>query len=331
MQDSQVISTIKKVLPAVVSVVIAKHLEDVKTPKVPDEFVDAHGMVKVGSGSGFVVSEDGVILTNKHVVGDAEAEYAVGTNDGATYPAEVLSRDPINDVAILKIAAKGVPTIPLGDSAKLELGESVIAIGNALGLFKNTVSLGIVSGLSRAISAQENPKGTFREMRGLIQTDAAINPGNSGGPLVDLEGKAVGVNVAIVFGAQNINFAIPINAARRDLEDVKKYGRVRRPHLGIRYLLVDNDLEEKLGLAAPYGALIAREAPHDYAIVPGSPADKAGLKENDIILEIDGKKVDLDHAIQDLLENLEVGKEVELLVQRGKEQFKVKMALAERK
>jgi serine protease Do len=168
-------------------------------------------------------------------------------------------------------------------------------------------------------------------MRGLIQTDAAINPGNSGGPLVDLSGLAVGINAAIVFGAQNIGFAIPINAARRDLDDIKKYGRIRRPLLGIRYMMVDDNLKEKMKLPVNYGALIIGESQHDRGVIPGSPAEKAGVREKDIILEFNSKKLDVDHPVQDFLENMNVGDKVELLVLRKNKQLKVKLALVERK
>lgn len=336
-------------MPAVVSIAIAKHLEDLEkeipkelypflpgTPDgkkldIPPELVDKRGMVQIGGGSGFIVDKTGVILTNKHVIADSKAEYTVILNDGRKFPAEVLSRDPINDVAIIKIPADNLSFLKLGDATTLELGESVIAIGNALGIFKNTVSLGIVSGLSRSISAQAEPDAPPQEMRGLIQTDAAINPGNSGGPLVDLDGLVIGVNAAIVFGAQNIGFAIPVNAARRDLDDIKKYGRIRRPLLGVRYMMVDDNMRDKMNLPVNYGALVIAESQNDHGVVPGSPAEKAGLKEKDIILEFNAKKLDKEHPIQDFLENMDVGDSAELLVLRGDKQFKIKLALVERK
>ncbi len=350
MDDKKVIKTIKRVMPAVVSIAIAKHLADLEKEvpkdlypflpsgpngeklKVPDGMVDKRGMVQIGGGSGFIVEPDGLIMTNKHVISDAKAEYTVILNDGRRFSAEVLSRDPINDVAIIKIKADGLPCLALGDATKLQLGQSLIAIGNALGVFKNTVSLGIVSGLSRSIVAQaEEPDCSAQEMRGLIQTDAAINPGNSGGPLVDEDGKVIGVNAAIVSGAQSIGFAIPVNAARRDLADIKKFGRIRRPLLGLRYLMIDDDMKDTMKLSVNYGALVVRESEHDYAVVPESPAEKAGMKEKDIVLELNGKKLDKDHPIQDFLEDMNVGDVVELLVLRDGGQSKVKVALTERK
>ncbi|MDP2598953.1 MAG: trypsin-like peptidase domain-containing protein [Candidatus Liptonbacteria bacterium] len=347
--DTKITATIKKVMPAVVSIAIAKHLEDLEKEipkdlypflpggpdgqklKIPDNLIDKRGMVEIGGGSGFVVDPNGIILTNKHVISDTNAEYTVIMNSGLRFPAQILSRDPINDVAILKINAVKLPFVKLGDATKLELGESVIAIGNALGIFKNTVSLGIVSGLSRSISAQADPNAPPQEMRGLIQTDAAINPGNSGGPLVDLNGLAIGVNAAIVFGAQNIGFAIPANAARRDLDDIKKYGRIRRPLLGLRYMMVDENMKDKMGLPVSYGAFVIGEGQNDPGVIPGSPAEKAGLREKDLVLEFNSKRLDREHPIQDFLETMNVGEDVELLVMREGNKFKSTMTLAERK
>ncbi|MBI2623440.1 MAG: trypsin-like peptidase domain-containing protein [Candidatus Liptonbacteria bacterium] len=360
MPKSKVVETIKKTLPAVVSIVISKNLADLEKEipqelypflpsnpegrhlNVPESLIDKRGMVQIGGGSGFIVEPEGVILTNKHVISDPKAEYTVVLSSGAKYPARVLSRDPVNDVAVIKIVPlaagpRGIaekvrlPTIALGDAARVELGVEVLAIGNALGLFKNTVSLGIVSGLARSIAAQEEPDAAPQELRGLIQTDAAINPGNSGGPLVTLDGKTIGINTAIVFGAQNIGFAIPINAARRDLHDLKTYGRIRKPLLGVRYLIVDENLQGKMNLPVSYGALIVPNATKETAIVPDSPAAKAGLKEMDIILECNATKVDHEHAIQDFLEKLDVGSTLDLLVLRGNKRLNVKVTLAERK
>jgi S1-C subfamily serine protease len=343
MDEKYVIRTIKKVMPAVVSIAIAKTLADVEDeikksvpkeltpPAIPDAMVDGNGMVQVGGGSGFIVDAKGLILTNKHVVSDARAEYTVILDDGGHFPAKILSRDPINDVAILKITAdKKLPTLALGDATRLELGQSVIAIGNALGVFKNTVSLGIVSGLSRSVAAQSEPGATPQEMRGLIQTDAAINPGNSGGPLVDRKGRVVGVNAAIISGAQSISFAIPVNAARRDIADIRKYGRIRRPLLGLRYLMIDDDLAQKMKLPVKYGALVYRETQQDYAVVPGSPAERAGIREKDIVLAIGPKKLERDHPIQDFLENMDVGDHLELSILREGKVIAANVTLAER-
>ncbi|MBI2024901.1 MAG: trypsin-like peptidase domain-containing protein [Candidatus Harrisonbacteria bacterium] len=347
MEKSPIIKTIKKVMPAVVSIVISKSLEAIEKEippdllpfmpfgqphlNIPESEIDSRGMVKIGGGSGFIVNSNGTILTNKHVVIDPRAEYTVVTNDEKKYKAEVLARDPVDDVAILKIDAGNLPTVELGDSSGVELGQSVVAIGNALGLFKNTVSAGIISGLARSIRAATVPMAPTQELRGLIQTDAAINPGNSGGPLVDLDGKAIGINAAIVFGAQNLGFAIPISYAERDLSDLKKFGRIKRPLLGLRYVTIDEDIKGKMKLPVDYGAMVVGQKPHNEGVVKDSPADKAGLKEKDIVLECDGNKITVNKTIQDVLEEKEAGDALDLKVLRGKKTLNLKVVLSERK
>src|SRR3989344_4595458 len=347
--ERKIIAVIKRAMPAVVSVIIEKKLQDLqkemphelysflpgkehgqKFPtKLPKFLADSDGMVTVGNGSGFIVQSGGLILTNRHVVSDKNAQYVVILNDGRKLPAEILSRDPINDIAILKIKASKLPTLKLGNAARLELGQSVIAIGNALGLFRNTVSVGIISGLSRSISAKEDDKSPSQELRGLIQTDAAINVGNSGGPLVDLNGRVVGINAAIISGAQSIGFAIPVKAAERDLADLRKFGRIRTAYLGLRYIVLEEHMQIKMKTPVAYGAYVISESPHDPGVTPGSPAAEARLKDKDIVLEFSGKKVDTDHPIQDYLENKEPGDEAELLVLREGHRFRVKVILAE--
>jgi serine protease Do len=350
-EEKQIIQTIKKLLPAVVSIAIAKHLEDLEREaphelyslmpghhkpkktggfKIPKFMVDHDGMVDVGGGSGFIVEEDGVILTNKHVISDPRARYTVILSDGTKYPATVVSRDPINDVAILKIAGTGLPTVTLCEHPALELGASVIAIGNALGLFRNTVSVGIISGLSRSVTAREEPESAPQELRGLIQTDAAINPGNSGGPLVNLAGEAIGINAAIIFGAENISFAIPIQAARRDLSDLKAYGHIKRPYLGVRYLLIDERIKDQMHLPVGYGAIVINESPHDPGISPKGPADRAGIQVGDIILEIDGAKISPEYSIQDFLDERSVNEKVAIVMMRKGKTMNVSATLGER-
>lgn len=341
--------TIRGAAASIVTIVISKNAKAVRkdlsaemlamppeaglrlAPDIPPEAIDAHGMVKIGSGSGFVVDSSGIILTNKHVIADTAAEYEVVMNDDTKYDAEVLARDPIDDIAILKIAAVGLPSLTLGDSDAIELGQPVLAIGNALGIFKNTVSSGIVSGLARSIQAMPDAKSGAQEMRGLIQTDTAINPGNSGGPLFNTKSQVIGINAAIVFGAQNLSFSIPVNAAKRDLADIKKHGRIRRPLLGLRYVIVSDTLQEKKHLPVAYGVLIASQGAHAPGVIPGSPAEKAGLKENDIVLECDGEKIENGKTPQDFLETMEVGDVLKLLMLRNGKTFTAHATLAERK
>lgn len=345
--EQKTIDAVKKVEPAVVSIVISKLMPQIRQSGVqglnpfglPGQGFDGVPTgplekVRVGGGSGFIVHPDGLILTNKHVVFDPNAEYLVVTNDSKEYPARVLSRDPINDVAVVKIDGNGkLPTVRLGNSNKLELGQTVIAIGNALGLFSNTVSKGIVSGLGRKISASMGgPEGMTESLRDVIQTDVSINQGNSGGPLVDLNGEVVGINTAIIFGAQNIGFALPINWAKADLEDIIKHGRIIRPFIGLRYAILNDRLQKTYGLATNYGALVIKDhIPGSQAVVAASPADKAGIKENDIILEINGEQINDKNEVADVIQRMKVGDEVEFTVLRGDKSMKLRAVLEERK
>lgn len=354
-EEQLTISAVKKITPSVVNIVVSKSLPKVKEmaygqmlsphllPALPDPLgdspVDPNEKVKIGGGSGFVVDPNGIILTNKHVVIDPEAEYTVTTFDEQEHFAKVLTRDPINDVAILKIEAKNLPVVKLAYD-HVEPGQTVIAIGNALGLFSNTVSKGIISGLARKISAAmgngEGLDGTppqVEELRGVIQTDVAINQGNSGGPLINLAGEVVGINTAVIFGAQNIGFAIPIQWARNDLNDLIKYGRIIRPYIGLRYVMLNKEIQKKYSLPVDYGALILKDYhfPNNHAVVKGSPADKAGIKEHDIILELNGQKLDEKKDLADLVQLLNAGDEIELSYMRKDKTHKAKTTLEERK
>ena len=347
--DKLAIEAVKKVAPSVVSIVISKYLPKIKgiygMPGLPFGNPFMFGLpgqgnveggekekISVGGGSGFIVHPDGLVLTNKHVVFDQEAEYTVITTDLEEYPAKVLSRDPINDIAVLKINIKGLPSIRLGNSGKLELGQTVIAIGNALGMFSNTVSKGIISGLSRSISAALGTGGEMEHLRGVLQTDVAINQGNSGGPLINLDGDVIGINTAIIAGAQNIGFSIPINWAKQDLEDIIKHGRIIKPFIGLNYVMLDKKLQKQYSLPIGSGALVVRDhLPDSVAVVPGSPADKAGVHENDIIVELNGEKILENMDLRDLLQKYTVGSEIEFAVLRKDQQLKLKATLEERK
>ena len=322
--EDKIISIVEKAMPAVVSIMVGKEYETLLREK-PYELMVPHGdhldlplpeeelphtpggKVRVGGGSGVIIDSGGLVLTNKHVVHDKEAEYIVTTPTEDTYTAKVLAKDPLNDVAILKIEAQALSTIDLGDSDKVRLGQTVLAVGTALGEFQNTVSCGIVSGLSRFITAFTDMEGHSERLRGLIQTDAAINPGNSGGPLVNIDGEVIGINSAVVFGAQNIGFAIPINKAKRDLAELKKYGRIRRPFLGIRYLMLNPAVKKRMRLGVDKGALVLREAQGRSAIVTGSAAEKAGIQEGDIILELNNMPIGDKTGIEDVLEKITIG------------------------
>ncbi len=341
MRKSPFVSIAKKVCPAVITIVISKDLpkiegfymmpfggNDFMLPKIKDGHTEP---TKIGGGSGFIISKDGLILTSRHVVEDQEADYTILVEPTKKYPAKVLARDPINDIAILKIEEKNLPYLELGDSNKLELGQEVIAIGNALGEFHDTVSAGIVSGLSRYIQATNEMTRQAERLRGLIQTDAAINPGNSGGPLVSMDGKVVGVNTAMVMGAQNIGFAIPINYAKKDLEEIKKFGKIKVPFLGVKYIILNKELAEKNKLPVDYGALVVREVLGERAVINGSGAEKCGLREFDIILEANKEKITTDNPFSEILQKCQIDQEIEMKVLREGKEIILRAKLDERK
>ncbi|TSC96368.1 MAG: protease [Parcubacteria group bacterium Athens1014_10] len=351
-EESSTIKAVKKISPSVVSIVITKDVTKYyQSPSSPedffnDDFFGGYGSPfrfytprveqktekeEVGWGSGFIISQDGMVLTNKHVVSDEEAEYTIVTNDGEKYKAEILAVDPTNDIAIIKVEAKNLIPVELGDSDKLQAGQTVVAIGNALGEYRNTVTQGVISGIGRTIVAGDT-LGRSETLENVIQTDAAINPGNSGGPLIDLNGKVIGINTAVSQSGQLIGFAIPVNEAKAVIENVKKYGRIVRPYLGVRYLIINEAIAKANNLSVNYGALIQRgQNAVDLAVIPGSPADKAGLLENDIILEVNGQKINEKRSLAKEISKYKPGDEIELkILSKGKEK-KVKAKLEERK
>ncbi|MCA9365885.1 trypsin-like peptidase domain-containing protein [Candidatus Kaiserbacteria bacterium] len=276
---------------------------------------------EIGGGTGFFVSADGYLITNKHVVDQEGVSYTVVANDGKSYDVVVVAKDPTLDVAILKVDADtDFPFLTFAPITELRLGEPVIAIGNALAEFPNSVSVGVVSGLSRDIEAGDGFR--FREsLEGVIQTDAAINRGNSGGPLLNLKGEVIGVNVAMAGNGENIGFALPSNVVSSVYESVAKHGEIIRPFLGVRYMQITKEIADKNNLDIDYGVLIVRgEERTDLAVIPGSPADKAGLEENDIILEVDGTKLDGTKSLSALLRTFNVGDKIKLkLMHDGEE------------
>ena len=283
---------------------------------------------EVGGGTGFIVSPDGLIVTNKHVVLDEEAEYTVLTNDGQKYPVSVLARDPLQDIAILKMDANNLPTVKLGNSDALQIGQTAIAIGNALGEFRNTVSVGVISGLLRSVTATG---GSFKEqLEKVIQTDAAINKGNSGGPLLNLYGQVIGVNTAMAQQAENIGFAIPVNKVKKDISDIKTYGKIVYPFLGIRYVPITKAIAEDNNLSVDYGVLIIKgEGGDEVAIALGSAAERAGLKEGDIILEFNGKKIDEKNTLAKLILKYKPGDAIALKILRNNQEMTLSAILGE--
>jgi S1-C subfamily serine protease len=327
--EEAIVKVVKDVSSSVVSVVATKDLpviEEYFINPFPQFFPDIQipqyrqkGTEKkqVSSGTGFFISKDGLLFTNRHVVEDTKADYSIVMNDGRKMEAKVLARDPFQDIAILKIEGKDFVPISLGDSDSVNVGQTVIAIGNALGEFRNTVSDGIISGLHRSVTAQGSLSGP-EELEELIQTTAAINPGNSGGPLLDLSGRVIGINVARAQNGENIGFALTINIAKRDISDAIEFGKIKYPYLGIRYKVIDNGIQLVSG---------PNEEP---AVETTGPAYKAGLKENDIIVEFGGVKISTQNTFAHLLSQHRVDDKVDLKILRDGKEMIVTVTLEER-
>lgn len=341
MEKSPIVEVAKRVCPAVITIVISRDLPKIEGfyffPFGEHQFIipqvekGKKEKTRIGGGSGFIISSEGYILTCNHVVEDPKADYTVILDPQHKYPAKILEKDPLIDIAILKIDQENLPYLELGDSTKIDLGETVVAIGNPLGEFEDTLSAGIISGLSRKITAYGGVPFKATSLRGLIQTDAAINPGNSGGPLINMEGKVIGINTAMVMGAQNIGFAIPINYAKRALEEVMRYGKIRRPFLGIRYVILNQEIAKANKLPIGFGALIVRESFGEPAVIKESAAEKAGLREYDIILEINGEKITEENPLTDVLQKYKIGDEISLKILREKKEITLKVKLEEKK
>jgi serine protease Do len=308
-ESSATIDVAKKVTPSVVSIIAS-------TKKIN---IFGYQDTTSGAGTGIIVSSEGLIMTNKHVV-DGASEFRVITSDSKEYEAKLVSVDPTsNDLAFIKMTnAKGLTAAELGDSSAVEIGQKVIAIGNALGQFQNTVTTGIISGKGRPVTATDSSGGNTETLQNLFQTDAAINPGNSGGPLVTVTGQVIGINTAIAGDAQNIGFAIPINEVKGPLASVLETGRIIVPYLGVRYLSITKEFAALNNLKSNSGALI-KGSGSNSAVVSGSPADKAGVKEGDIIVKIDGVSIDSNHSLQAIISNKKVGDNIKLdIIRDGK-------------
>lgn len=318
-EESVVINVAKKASPAVVTI------SAVSPQRRVLEFSPFGGFgVREEGGqqdlaTGFIAGADGLIVTNRHVVSNTQVQYKVVTKDNKEYPARNIYRDPVNDLALIKIDASGLSTIDFGDSDKLEVGQLVVAIGTALGDFRHTVTTGVISGLGRGITAGSVFEGYVERLDNVIQTDAAINPGNSGGPLLDSSGRVIGVNTAIAAGAQNVGFAIPINVVKETIDQFRKTGEFTRPFLGVRYFMISK--EAAVLNEIPQGAYV-RE------VVPGSPADAAGVKPGDVITKFGGEVVQgEDRALAVFINKHKVGDEVELEIWRGGETLKLSATL----
>jgi serine protease Do len=318
-QQTAVANVAKKVSPSVVSIV--------SSSSTVDPYTGQASMMKDGAGTGIIMTKEGLIMTNKHVVEGGQS-FNVYTNDNTEYKnAKVVATDPNNDIAFLKIEAKNLAPAELGDSDKVEVGQSVVAIGNALGQFQNTVTTGVISGKSRPITANGS-NGSSEALTNLFQTDAAINPGNSGGPLVDIEGRVIGINTAVAGNAENIGFAIPINDAKNVLNSVIKTGKIVRPYIGVRYITLNEEIAKANELGSSTGALVYGSG-NQLAVLPGSPAAKAGIQEGDIILKIDGNEITESSPISSVIGKKKPGDKVEIIYLRDGKKSKATVTLAE--
>ena len=272
-------------------------------------------------GTGFIITTDGLIVTNKHVVADVNAKYKVIIGKDETLEVINIYRDPVNDLAILKVQRLAQDFVPveMGDSDKLKVGQTVIAIGTALGEFRSTVTKGVISGLGRGITAGSVGNPGSEKLDNVIQTDAAINPGNSGGPLFDSNGRVIGVNVAVSQSGQSIGFALPINIVRESIEIFGSTGQFDRPYLGISYAMITK--ESALSNNVPLGDYV-------QGIIVGSPADKAGIKANDIVMEIGGKNISNENIVLATYVNkMKIGDSVVLKVWRDRKELEFTVVL----
>ena len=290
---------------------------------------DPFSLPATGVGSGVIFDAAGWIVTNRHVVEGGE-KLTVALKDGRTFEGRVYGIDTLTDLAIVKIEETDLPTAAIGDSSELKPGQLVAAIGSPLGTYTNSVTSGIVSALGRRIDVTD-AQGRPVTLHNLIQTDAAINPGNSGGALVDAAGNVIGINTAVARSAQGIGFAIPINIARPIMRQAVAGKTLARPYIGIRFLPVDAQLAGERKLSIDYGALLEREQGSDQpAVVPDSPADRAGVREGDLLTAIDGQRIDANHTVEDLLSLHEPGDTVTLDLLRDGKTMRLELILGTR-
>lgn len=317
-ESSVIVDVVNQVAPSVVSIT------------VEGQPISVFGLSQSESsaGTGVIINSDGLVLTNKHLLPDNPRNIVVTTSDGRQYTdVKVLARDPFNDLAYLKIEGQDLTPAELGDSDQVVVGQKVIAIGNALGEFQNTVTSGIVSGIGRPVLAS-NGISEAEQLADLFQTDAAINPGNSGGPLVNIEGQVIGLNTAVAGGAENIGFAIPINQAKAGIASIEQHGRLIKPYLGVRYVPLTPEFAREQGLPVSRGAYVigSGSAP---AIIPGSPAEQAGIQPRDIIIEVNEQAITERVSLVSLINRYQVGDTVKVTIVRGDSTFTLDVTLEE--
>ena len=315
-EEGDIASVVDKVGPSVVSIVTRATSSN-----------SFYGVrEQEGAGTGIIVGKQGYILTNKHVINGAN-QVGIVLSDGTRYDnVKVLGVDPLNDVAFLKVEnVADLPAVELGDSSSIRVGQRVIAIGNSLGQYQNTVTSGIISGIGRPIAAEAGD--TVENLSDLLQTDAAINPGNSGGPLLNLNGQVIGINTAIVEDAQGIGFSIPINATKGILKGVLSKGLVERAYLGVNFIPVTADIAKEYNLPVKKGAYV-KSFDSKAAVIKDGPADKAGVRDGDIITKVGGVEVGLGGGISSLVSEFAPGDTIEITVLRGEQVLPLKVTLA---
>jgi len=326
-EESVVIDAVEKVGPSVITILEDRPIQ----AQIPQQFgpFSFFGLDEIEEedpepkiiGSGFVVTSDGLIVTNKHVVSDSNSKYQILTNDDKTYDIEKIYRDPLNDVAILKVNSTDLRPVELGNSDNLKVGQFVIAIGSALGEFRNSVTTGVISGLGRGITAGSPYQGFAEKLDNVIQTDAAINPGNSGGPLLNSSSQVIGVNTAVSTEGQNIGFALPINAIKQSIDTFNKGGQFDRAYLGVSYRMLNPEIASLNEVAA--GAWVD-------SVVPDSPAQDAGLERGDIIIEVNGKKlVQEEFELSQAISENKVGDKINLTIWNNGETREVEVTLGD--
>lgn len=323
-EESVVIDVAEKVSPSVVTVSIETPARKVLefNPFGGGISQRIEGGTPQDIGTGFIASSDGLILTNKHVVSETDAKYKVITNDDKEYEVKQISRDPSNDIAILKIdVGADLKPVELGDSSNLKVGQFVVAIGTALGEFRHTVTTGVISGLGRGITAGSVYEGYVERLDDVIQTDAAINPGNSGGPLLNSAGQVIAINVAVAQGAQNIGFAIPINTLKEALNQFKQTGKFpAKPFLGVEYQMISQ--QSAILNDVPQGAYVV-------SVVAASAAETAGIKEGDIITKLAGQELSEKNTLADVISNKKPGDSISVEIWRNDETLQLTASLSE--
>ncbi|MFH1867054.1 MAG: trypsin-like peptidase domain-containing protein [Patescibacteria group bacterium] len=318
-EEEAVIRAYEETLPSVVSIVITEKIyhEDGTISKRDS-----------GGGTGFFVSSNGYILTNKHVITDTKASFTAVTSSGKEYAASVLALDPFFDIGIVKVEGSGLKAATLGDSDKIRIGQTVLAIGNVLTELQNSVTRGIVSGIGRIITASGG--GITETIEGAIQIDASVNPGNSGGPLVNLKGEVIGITTAINRAGESLGFAIPINKAKQALDLYYQHGKIIRTFLGVRYLTIDRTIAQQYGIPNIQGAyIIIKNNRGDPGVVPDSPAAKAGLLGDDIILEVNSEKLSFTKTLADFISGFNPGQTIDLKILREGTEQVVSVTLSE--